>query len=199
MGTSQDSLKALKPSFTVSPNVELFVKDTKLMSGVTSVDFSGTVKGTTSATATGAIIEGRASDGGSRTYTAVVEIDLPNATADEVQKYFGSYYTFIPALNSKAIIVLEEKKVTLYSTAMSMDYENVEWEKKDTGSFTCTTYKKNKPQIKGMYGKGDYEFSEEGGKITVKTNIMGTPVTATKGADFTWTKESGYKPVKLHI
>ena len=50
-----------------------------------------------------------------------------------------------------------------------------------------------------MYGKGGYDFTEEGGTITVKTNIMGTPVTLTKGEDFVWEKGSKYKEVTYHI
>lgn len=110
---------------------------------------------------------------------------------------------------NKVVVVLEENKVTLYSTAMSMDYINVEWEKKDDGAYTCTTYatKYNKkegtsrkmPQIKNLYGKGGYDFVEEGDTITVKTNIMGGPVTAVKGEAFNWTEASGYKPVALHL
>ena len=194
VGTTEDSLKTLKPSFTTnSPNVELFVKGTKLESGATIVDFSDTVAGTTSATATGAVIELRASDGGSRIYTAVVEIDLPRAAQDDVKKYFGSYKGTVPGLG-EVVIVLAWDRITLYSAAMSMYYENMEWEKMPDNTYTCTAYKKNKPQIKGMYGKTDYWFTEEGGIITVKANIMGVSTTATKQAiDFVWTPECGYK------
>ena len=116
-----------------------------------------------------------------------------------MQKYFGSYRGTIPGLGD-VIIVLAWDKVELYSKTMSMDYINVEWEKKADGTYTCTTYSKGKPQIKNMYGKGGYDFTEEGGTITVKTNIMGTPTTAAKDAvDFVWTAASGYKPVTIHI
>ena len=100
---------------------------------------------------------------------------------------------------AKIVVVLEWNKVSLYSTAMSMDYVNVKWEKKTDGTYTCTTYKKNMAQIKNMYGKGGYDFTEQGSEITVKTNIMQTDTTAKKGADFVWTAESGYKPVTMHL
>lgn len=80
-----------------------------------------------------------------------------------------------------------------------MDYVNIEWEKKADNTYTCTTYRKNKPQIKNLFGKGGYDFIEKGGKITVKTNIMATDTTAVKGEDFVWTAESGYKKVEYHI
>ena len=115
-----------------------------------------------------------------------------------MQKYFGSYRGTIPGLGD-VIIVLAWDKVTLYSKQMSMDYVNMEWKKKADGTYTCTTYKKGMPQIKNMYGKGGYDFTEEGGTITVKTNIMGTPVTLTKGEDFTWTEGSKYKKITYHI
>ena len=121
-----------------------------------------------------------------------------------MEEYFQSYYAEVdsPVFGGKAkiVVVLEWNKVSLYSTAMSMDYINVEWEKKADGTYTCTTYKKGMPQIKNMYGKGGYDFTEEGGKIIVKTNIMGTPTTAAKDAvDFVWTAESGYSPITMHI
>lgn len=191
VGTTEATIKSLKPTFIASAKAELFIDEVKLKSSKTAVDFYDLEDGTD--------ITVYAEDGNSIIYKVVVEIDLPNASRRAVRRLFGSYYTFIPALNSKAVIVLEENKVTLYSTAMSMDYENIEWEVKADGSYTCTTYKKKKPQIKNLYGRGGYEFTEEAGKITVKTNIMGVSVTATKGDDFTWTKESGYKPVRLHI
>ena len=202
IGTTEASLKTLKPYFTVSPGVELFVKGTKLTSGTTAADFSTIVAGTTTAQSWGATIVAKASDGGSSTYTAVVEVDLPNPPEDEVKKYFGSYYGVLESTflgKNDVVAVLEKNKVTIYSTAMSMDYVNVEWEKKPDNTYTCTTYKKGKPQIKGMYGKGSYDFTEEGGKIIVKTNIMGTPVTLTKGENFTWTEGSKYKKITYHL
>lgn len=202
VGTTEESLKTLKPYFTVSPGVELFVKGAKLTSGTTAADFSTTVTGTTTAQSWGATIVAKASDGGSLTYTAVVEVDLEPAPEVEVQKYFCSYYGVLESTflgKNDVVAVLEKNKVTIYSTAMSMDYVNVEWEKKTDGTYTCTTYKKDMPQIKGMYGKGSYDFTEEGGKIIVKTNIMGTPVTLTKGEDFTWTEGSKYKKITYHL
>ena len=202
VGTTEESLKTLKPYFTVSPDVELFVKGAKLTSGTTAADFSTTVTGTTTAQSWGATIVAKASDGGSLTYTAVVEVDLEPASEVEVQKYFCSYYGVLESTflgKNDVVAVLEKNKVTIYSTAMSMDYVNVEWEKKTDGAYTCTTYKKDMPQIKGMYGKGSYDFTEEGGKIIVKTNIMGTPVTLTKGEAFTWTEGSKYKKITYHL
>ena len=190
VGTLEASLSTLKPYFTASAGVDLYVGNTKLVSGVTPVDFSNLSNGVK--------IKAVADDGGSALYNAVVEIDLPNANQTDVQKYFGSYYGTVPRLG-EVIIVLEWNKVTLYSKAMSMDYVNVEWEKKVDNTYTCTTYKKNQPQIKNLFGKGGYDFIEEGGKITVKTNIMATDTTAVKGEDFVWTAESGYKEVTIHI
>ena len=190
VGTPEASLATLKPYFTASAGVDLYVGNTKLVSGVTPVDFSDLSNGVK--------IKAVADDGGSALYNAVVEIDLPNANQTDVQKYFGSYYGTVPRLG-EVIIVLEWNKVTLYSKAMSMDYVNVEWEKKADNTYTCTTYKKNQPQIKNLFGKGGYDFIEEGGKITVKTNIMATDTTAVKGEDFVWTAESGYKKVTIHI
>ena len=194
IGTPKDSLATLKPYFDVPAEIELYAGNTKLVSGSTPVDFSDLENGV--------IIKAIASDGGSLPYNAVVEIDLPKAPKAEVEKYFGSYYAEVNTQafsKAKIVVVLEENKVTMYSTAMSMDYENVEWEKKADGTYICTTYTKQKPQIKNLYGKGGYDFTEEGGKTIVKTNIMGTPVTLTKGDAFTWTAESGYKPVTEHI
>ncbi|MGI5115943.1 hypothetical protein [Treponema sp. SP13] len=190
VGTSEASLSTLKPYFTASAGVDLYVGSTKLVSGVTPVDFSDLQMGVN--------IKATAADGESVLYNAVVEIDLPNANQTDVQKYFGSYYGTIPGLGD-VIIVLEWNKVTLYSKSMSMDYVNVEWEKKADNTYTCSTYKRDKPQIKNLFGKGGYDFIEEGGKITVKTNIMSTDTTAVKGDDFVWTAESGYKQVTMHI
>ncbi len=192
-GTAEATIKALKPTFTASHMAKVTLTDTgtELTSMQTAADFYNLTVGTK--------LTVTAQDGGTTPYNVAIEIDLPKASKDEVEKYFGSYYTFIAALNSKAIIVLEWDKVTLYSTAMSMDYKNMEWEKKDDGSYTCTTYKKKLPQIKNAYGKGGYDFIQTGDKITVKTNIMGGDVTATKGPDFTWSEGSEYKQVSLHI
>ena len=187
-------LSTLKPFFSVSAGVKLYVGDTELTSGSTQVNFSDLQKGV--------IINAKASDGGSVSYNAVVEVDLEPASKAEVGKYFCSYYGVLESTylgKNDVVVVLEENKVTIYSTAMSMDYVNVEWEKKTDGTYTCTTYKKDMPQIKNLYGKGGYDFIEEGSTIKVKTNIMGTPVTLTKGENFTWTEGSKYKKITYHI
>lgn len=194
VGTTEATVKALKPTFIASAKAMLSINGMKLESSKTAADFYNLQNGTN--------ITVTAEDGTFSVYNVAVEIDLPTASEDEVKKYFGSYYAEVNTLafgKAKIVVVLEKSKVTMYSTAMSMDYINVEWEKKDDGSYTCTTYKKGKPQIKNLYGKGGYDFTEKDGKIMVKTNIMGAPVTLTKGADFTWTKESGYLPVQRHI
>ena len=189
-------LSTLKPFFSVSAGVKLYVGDTELTSGSTSVNFSDLQKGV--------IINAKASDGGSVSYNAVVEVDLEPALETDVQKYFCSYYGVLESTflgKNDVVVVLEKNKVTIYSTAMSMDYVNVEWEKKTDGTYTCTTYKKDMPQIKNLYGKGGYDFTEEGGGtiIKVKTNIMGTPITLTKGTPFTWTEGCKYKKITYHI
>ena len=84
VGTPEASLSTLKPYFTASAGVDLYVGNTKLVSGVTPVDFSDLSNGVK--------IKAVADDGGSALYNAVVEIDLPNANQTDVQKYFGSYY-----------------------------------------------------------------------------------------------------------
>ena len=194
VGTTEESLKTLKPSFGTSPDVELFVKDTKLENGMTPVDFSEIVDGTTTEKSWGATIVAKASDGGTLTYTAVVEVDLEQAPKTEVEKYFGSDKGVIPGLG-EVMIVLAWDKITLYSSQMSMYYQNMEWEKMADGKYTCTAYTKNKPKVKGMFGKSNYTFIEEtGGVIKVTGAIMGRPVTATKQTtDFVWTPECGYK------
>ena len=187
-------LSTLKPFFSVSAGVKLYVGDTELTSGSTQVNFSDLQKGV--------IINAKASDGGSVSYNAVVEVDLEPAPKVEVEKYFCSYYGVLESTylgKNDVVVVLEENKVTIYSTAMSMDYVNVEWEKKTDGTYTCTTYKKDMPQIKNLCGKGGYDFIEEGSTIKVKTNIMGTPITLTKGKNFTWTEGSKYKKITYHI
>ena len=194
-GTAEATIKSLKPTFTASPKALLSIGNAKLEDSKTPADFYNLKDGIN--------ITVTAEDGSTEVYNVAVEVDLPTASKDEVQKYFGSYYGVLESTylgKNEVVVVLEENKVTMYSTAMSMDYENVEWEKKADGTYTCTTYKKQKPQIKNLYGKGGYDFTEEGGTITVKTNIMGTNTTATKDAvDFVWTAESGYKPVTMHI
>ena len=192
IGTPESSLATLKPYFIVSEGVTVSVKDVPLTSGVTPVDFSDLLNGV--------IFKLTAADGGSITYNAGTEIDLPNPPKAEVEEYFGSYYsefTHPRYGKNKVVIVLEEKKVTLYSTAMSTYEVNVEWEKNADNTYTCTTYSKNKLQIKNLYRLGKYDFIKVGDKIQVKTKVMGSlDITAEKGKDFVWTPESGYKPAR---
>ena len=193
-GTAEATIKSLKPTFTASPKALLSIGNAKLEDSKTPTDFYNLKDGIN--------ITVTAEDGSTEVYNVAVEVDLPTASKDEVQKYFGSYYGVLESTylgKNKVVVVLEENKVTMYSTAMSMDYENVEWEKKADGTYTCTTYKKKSDKIKNLYGKGGYDVIEEGGKITVKTNIMRTPVTLTKGEDFVWKKGSKYKEVTYHI
>ena len=192
VGTPESSLATLKPYFTVSEGVTVSAKDVPLTSGVTPVDFSDLLNGVT--------FKLTAADGGSIFYNAGTEIDLPNPPKAEVEEYFGSYYsefTHPRYGKNKVVAVLEENKVTLYSTAMSTYEVNVEWEKNADNTYTCTTYSKDKPQIKNLHRLGKYDFIKEGGKIKVKTIVMGRlPITAEKGQDFVWTEESGYKQAK---
>lgn len=193
-GTAEATIKSLKPTFTASPKALLSIGNAKLEDSKTPADFYNLKDGIN--------ITVTAEDGSTEVYNVAVEVDLPTASKDEVQKYFGSYYGVLESTylgKNEVVVVLEENKVTMYSTAMSMDYENVEWEKKADGTYTCTTYKKKSDKIKNLYGKGGYDVIEEGGKITVKTNIMRTPVTLTKGEDFVWKKGSKYKEVTYHI
>lgn len=189
IGTTESTIRALKPSFTASYKAKVTIGGTELISAQTVADFYNLEHGTD--------LTVTAQDGGTTPYNVAIEIDLPTATEHEAKKYLGSYYANIGS--DKVVIVLEYNKVTLYSTSMSMDYVNVKWEKKNDGTCTCTTYKKGWPQIKNMSGKGGYVFTETGSTITVKTNIMGGDVTATKGPDFTWTAGSGYNEVSVHI
>ena len=193
-GTTEATIKSLKPTFTASAKAKLSIGGVKLENSKTAADFYNLTDGTN--------VTVTAENGDSNVYNVPVEIDLPKAPQNEVKKYFGSYYGTVPGLG-EVIIVLEWNKVTLYSKSMSMDYVNVEWEKKADNTYTCTTYRMNKPQIKNLFGKGGYDFTEsnENGKtkITVHTNIMATDTTAVKGEDFVWTAESGYKPVTIHI
>lgn len=209
-GTAEETVKNLKPVFTASAKARISVKNKagtydELKSGETAADFytPGTktiIDKKTQQTVPryGTDIKITAENGESTEYSVQVEIDLPKASKAEVEKYFGSYRGTIPGLGA-VIIVLEENKVTLYSQSMSMDYVNIEWEKKDDGSYTCTTYKKNMAQIKNANGKGGYDFAEKDGKITVKTYIMGVPTTAEKGESFVWKSGCGYAEVSMHI
>ena len=193
-GTTEATIKSLKPTFIASAKAELSINGMKLESSKTAANFYDLANGTN--------ITVKAENGESATYNVAIEIDLPTASKAEVEKYFGSYYGVLESAylgKNKVVVVLEEKKVTMYSTAMSMDYVNVEWEKKTDNTYTCTTYKMKKPQIKNLYGKGGYDFTEKEGKIIVNTNIMGTPVTLTKGDAFVWKEGSEYKKVDNHI
>lgn len=202
--TTEATIKSLKPTFIASSKAVLSIGNTKLENSKTTADFYNLTDGIN--------ITVTAEDGSTEVYNAAVEVDLPTASKGEVQKYFGSYYGVLESTflgKNEVVVVLEENKVTMYSTAMSMDYVNVEWEKKADGTYTCTTYKtiynqdgsikERRPHIKNLSGKGGYDVIEEGGKITVKTSIMGTPVTLTKGEDFVWEKGSKYKEVTYHI
>ena len=191
-------LSTLKPFFSVSEGVKLYIGNTELTSGSTEVDFSNLQKGV--------IINAKASDGGSVSYNAVVEVDLESAPKGDVEEYFQSYYAEVdsPAFGGKAkiVVVLEWNKVSLYSTSMSMDYVNVEWEKKTDGAYTCTTYKKDKPKIKNLYGKGGYDFIKEGSDTFVITNIMGVKVRAKKGSAFVFDPNNNpdkYNDIQYHI
>ena len=195
IGTTEATMKALKPTFLVSAGASVSIGGTKIESGKTPADFSD-LKNGIDVTVT-------AEDGAKSTYNVAVEVDYPTASTDEVKKYFGSYSGTIRGLGD-VIIVLEAEKVTLFSKTMSMDYGNIEWEKIGAGAYTCTTYSTRKgqkmPHIKNLYGKGGYNFTEKGGKLFVTTNIMGSNVTAEKDATtFVWTKESGYKAVSYHL
>lgn len=195
IGTTEATMKALKPTFLVSTGASVSIGGTKIESGKTPADFSD-LKNGIDVTVT-------AEDGAKSTYNVAVEVDYPTASTDEVKKYFGSYSGTIKGLGD-VIIVLEAEKVTLFSKTMSMDYGNIEWEKIGAGAYTCTTYSTRKgqkmPHIKNLYGKGGYNFTEKGGKLFVTTNIMGSNVTAEKDATtFVWTKESGYLPVSMHL
>ena len=195
IGTTEATMKALKPTFLVSTGASVSIGGTKIESGKTPADFSD-LKNGIDVTVT-------AEDGAKSTYNVAVEVDYPTASTDEVKKYFGSYSGTIKGLGD-VIIVLEAEKVTLFSKTMSMDYGNVEWEKIGAGAYSCTTYSTRKgqkmPHIKNLYGKGGYSFTEKGGKLFVTTNIMGSNVTAEKDATtFVWTEESGYKAVSYHL
>ncbi len=195
IGTTEATMKALKPTFLVSAGASVSIGGTKIENGKTPADFSDLKKGID--------ITVTAASGAKSTYNVAVEVDYPTASTDEVKKYFGSYRGTIRGLGD-VIIVLEAEKVTLFSKTMSMDYGNIEWEKIGTGAYSCTTYSTRKgrkmPHIKNLYGKGGYNFTEKGGKLFVTTNIMGSNVTAEKDATtFVWTKESGYLPVSMHL
>lgn len=202
VGTKPETVKNLIPTFTASAKAQVNHNGKNLESTKTPSDFYHHL-GTNFPSDTNKITV-TAEDGGTFDYFLFVEILLPKAETAEVQKYFGSYYGETDANSpigaNKVVIVLEENKVTLYSTAMSMDYVNVKWEK-NNGAYACIAYKMGKPQIK-VNGKADYVLTEEGGKIMVTTSAMMVPINATKGADFVYNEEAqkaGYKPVSMHF
>ena len=193
VGTQIDSLKNLKPYFSVADGVKLYVGDTVLTSGTTRVDFSDLYNGVK--------IKAQSEDGSSVSFTCNSEIAFPPASAGDIDKFFGSYYGTIPG-RGDVVIVIEKGKVTLYSKIMSMDYVNVEWIKMPGDNIACRTYKKGKAQVKNFMGQR-YDFTpvttDSHGKTypaSLSTMIMNTPVTATKGADFTWTEGKGLKPAE---
>ena len=188
IGTTEATIRTLKPTFAASLKAKVFIGSTELKSAETAADFYNLTDGTNLTVTSEA--------DNSTKYNVAVEIDLPKAPKAEVEKYFGSYKGTVPGLG-ETMVVLAWDRITLYSATMSMYYENMEWEKQSDNTYTCTAYKKGKPQIKNLYGKTGYDFTEEGGVITVKANIMGTSTTATKQAiDFVWTPECGYKEAK---
>ena len=188
IGTTEATIRTLKPTFAASLKAKVFIGSTELKSAETAADFYNLTDGTNLTVTSEA--------GNSTKYNVAVEIDLPKAPKAEVEKYFGSYKGMVPGLG-ETMVVLAWDRITLYSATMSMYYENMEWEKQSDNTYTCTAYKNGKPQIKNLYGKTGYDFTEEGGVITVKANIMGTSTTATKQAiDFVWTPECGYKEAK---
>lgn len=197
-GTTEAMMRNLKPTFDVSPHAQLFIKGTPMQSDTTAADFSD-LKNSIRMTV-------KAQNGDTSDCVVVPEIDLPAAPESDINKYAGSYYGELNSAylgNNKVIIVLEKEKVTLYTDAagMSMDYVNVEWEK-DDDTCICTAYSKkdkNKVRIKNLYGKLGFSFYKKGGVFKTDTAIMGTPVTATKGAPFVWTEGCGYSRVSMHL
>lgn len=197
-GTTEATIKSLKPTFIASAKAELFIGGTKLENSKTPADFYNLKDGID--------ITVTAEDGSTEVYNAAVEIDLPLAPESEVSKYFGSYYGELNSSflgKSKVVIVLEKDKVSLYTDAqgMSMDYVNVEWEK-DGDKYHCTAYSKkdtNKLRIKNLYGKLGFTFDEKDGVITTNVAIMATPVKAEKGDAFVWKEGCGYGNIAMHL
>lgn len=197
-GTTEATIKSLKPTFIASAKAELFIGGTKLENSKTPADFYNLKDGIN--------ITVTAEDGSTEVYNAAVEIDLPLAPESEVSKYFGSYYGELNSSflgKSKVVIVLEKDKVSLYTDAqgMSMDYVNVEWEK-DGDKYHCTAYSKkdtNKLRIKNLYGKLGFTFDEKDGVITTNVAIMATPVKAEKGDAFVWKEGCGYGNIAMHL
>lgn len=185
IGTTEATVRSLKPTFTASLKAKLSIGTTELKSEETAFDFYNLENGVN--------ITVKAENGDTAVYNVPVEIDLPKAPQNEVKKYFGSYKGMVPGLG-EVMVVLAWDRVTLYSAVMSMYYENMEWEKKPDNTYTCTVYTMKKPQIKNLYGKTGYDFTEDGGVLKVTANIMGTKTTAIKQAkDFVWSEGCGYK------
>ncbi|MGP1511204.1 MAG: hypothetical protein ACTTIT_01640 [Treponema sp.] len=194
-GTVLGSLTNLKPYFLVSGGVKLYFGSTMLESGITQLDFSNIWNGV--------VLTAKAEDGGEITFKCFSEIAFPVPNTTEIEKYQGSYYGKIHG-RGDVIIVIEKAKVTVYSKAMSVDYENVEWIKNWDNSISCSTYNKGKEKVGPfMLDRHDFKDSYESGgntyPATVSASIMKTPIIANKGADFTWTEGSGYKAVDKHL
>ena len=193
-GTPLGSLTNLKPYFSVSGGVKLYSGSTMLESGITQLDFSNIWNGV--------VLTAKAEDGSEITFKCFSEIAFPAPSTTEIEKYQGSYYGKVHG-GGDVIIVIEKAKVTVYSKAMSVDYENVEWIKNPDNSISCRTYNKGKEKVGPfMLNRHDFTDSYESGgntyPATVSASIMKTPIIANKGTDFTWTEGSGYKAVGMH-
>ena len=194
-GTVLGSLTNLRPYFLVSGGVKLYRGSTMLESGITQLDFSNIWNGV--------VLTAKAEDGSEITFKCFSEIAFPAPSTAEIEKYQGSYYGKVHG-RGDVIIVIEKAKVTVYSKAMSVDYENVEWIKNPNNSISCRTYNKGKEKVGPfMLNRHDFTDSYESGgntyPATVSASIMKTPIIANKGADFTWTEGSGYKAVDKHL
>lgn len=194
-GTVLGSLTNLRPYFSVSDGVKLYIGSTMLESGITQLDFSNIWNGV--------VLTAKAEDGSEITFKCFSEIAFPVPNTAEIEKYQGSYYGKIHG-RGDVIIVIEKAKVTVYSKAMSVDYENVEWIKNPNSSISCSTYNKGKEKVGPfMLNRHDFTDSYESGgntyPATVSASIMKTPIIANKGKDFTWTEGSGYKAVDKHL
>lgn len=194
-GTLLGSLTNLRPYFLVSGGVKLYLGSTMLESGITQLNFS---------LMKDVVITAKAEDGGEITFKCFSEIAFPVPSTAEIEKYQGSYYGKIHG-RGDVIIVIEKAKVTVYSKAMSVDYENVEWIKNpNNNSISCSTYNKGKEKVSPfMLNRHDFTDSYESGgntyPATVSASIMKTFIFANKGKDFTWTEGSGYKAVDKHL
>lgn len=195
-GTPLSSLTNLRPYFLVSGGVKLYLDEsTMLESGITQLDFSNIWNGV--------VITAKAEDGSEITFKCFSEIAFSAPSTTEIEKYQGSYYGKIHG-RGDVIIVIEKAKVTVYSKAMSVDYENVEWIKNPDNSISCRTYNKGKEKVSPFMLNSHYftDSYESGGNTypaTVSASIMETSIFANKGKDFTWTEGSGYKAVDKHL